>query len=57
MAGKRALLVQRFYPYGLNDTVRKVGNISKCKDELVVNTLFNKQQGSLGNVDVRNTEK
>ena len=23
---------------------RKVGNISKCKDELVVNTLFNKQQ-------------
>jgi hypothetical protein len=31
------------YPYGLND-VRKVGNISKRKDELVVNTLFNKQR-------------
>ena len=29
-----------FYPYGLNDNVRKVGNISKCKD---VNTLFHKQ--------------
>ena len=23
--------------------MRKVGNISKCKDEIVVNTLFNKQ--------------
>ena len=22
-----------FYPYGLNDNVRKVGNISKCKDK------------------------
>ena len=32
-----------FYPYGLNDNVRKVGNISKCKDEIVVNTLFHKQ--------------
>ena len=33
-----------YYPYGLNDNVRKIGNISKCKGELVVNTLFNKQQ-------------
>ena len=33
-----------FYPYGLNDNVRRVGNISKCKEELVVNKLFNKQQ-------------
>ena len=32
-----------FYPYGLNDNVRKVGNISKCKDEIVVNTLFHKR--------------
>ena len=32
-----------FYPYGLNDNVRKVGNISKCKDKIVVNTLFHKQ--------------
>ena len=32
-----------FYPYGLNDNVRKVGNISKCKYEIVVNTLFHKQ--------------
>lgn len=32
-----------FYPYGLNDNVRKVGNISKCKDEIVVNTLFHTQ--------------
>ena len=31
-----------FYPYGLNDNVRKVGNISKC-DKIVVNTLFHKQ--------------
>ena len=31
------------YPYGLNDNVRKFGNISKCKDEIIVNTLFNKQ--------------
>ena len=30
-----------FYTYGLNDKVR---NISKCKDELVINTLFNEQQ-------------
>lgn len=33
-----------FYPYGLNDNVRKVGNISKLKEELVVNTLFDKQK-------------
>ena len=33
-----------FYRYGLNDNVRKVGNnISKCKDEIAVNTLFHKQ--------------
>ena len=32
------------YPYGLNDNVRKVGNVSKCGGDLVVNTLFNKQQ-------------
>ena len=31
------------YPYGPNDNVRKVGNISKCKDGIVVNTLFHKQ--------------
>ena len=32
------------YPYGLNDNVRKVGNVSKCGGDIVVNTLFNKQQ-------------
>ena len=33
------------YPYGLNDNVRKVGNISKCIDKgIVVYTLFNKQK-------------
>ena len=32
-----------FYPYGLNYNVRKVGNISKCKDKIVMNTLFHKQ--------------
>ena len=32
-----------FYPYGLNDNLRKVGNISKYKDKIVVNTLFHKQ--------------
>ena len=31
-----------YYPYGLNDNVRGVGNISK-KPELVVNTLFHKR--------------
>ena len=31
------------YPYGLNDNVRKVGNISKCSQEIVVKMLFNKQ--------------
>ena len=31
------------YPYGLNDNVRGVGNISKMKGEMVVNTLFNHQ--------------
>ena len=31
------------YPYGLNDTVRKVGNVSKCSQEMVVNTLFHRQ--------------
>ena len=33
-----------YYPYGLNDNVRGVGNISKMKVELVVNTLFNKHK-------------
>ena len=33
-----------YYPYELNNNVRTIGNISKCKGELVVNTLFNKQQ-------------
>ena len=31
------------YPYGLNDNVRKVGNVSKCGADVVVGTLFNKQ--------------
>ena len=31
------------YPYGLNDNVRKVGNVSKCGADMVVGTLFNKQ--------------
>ena len=31
------------YPYGLNDNVRKVGNVSKCGVDMVVGTLFNKQ--------------
>ena len=35
-----------FYPYGLNDNVREVGNISKMKGQgqLVVNTLFNRNK-------------
>ena len=31
------------YLYGLNDNVRKVGNVSKRGGDIVVNTLFNKQ--------------
>ena len=35
-----------FYPYGLNDNVRGVGNISKMKGQgqLVVNTVFNRNK-------------
>ena len=36
-----------YYPYGLNDNIRGVGNISKMKNELVVNTLFNKNKRKL----------
>ena len=36
--------VETFYPYGLNDNVRGVGNISKIKDNVVVFTLFNKHK-------------
>ena len=32
------------YPYGLNDNVRGVGNVSKCDESLIVYTLFNKQK-------------
>ena len=32
------------YPYGLNDNVRGVGNLSKCGHNIVVHTLFNKHQ-------------
>ena len=31
------------YPYGLNDNVRRVGNISKQGPNIVVHTLFNRQ--------------
>ena len=33
-----------YYPCGLNDNVKGVGNISKMKGELVVNMLFNRQK-------------
>ena len=36
-----------YYPYGLNDNIRGVGNISKMKNELVVNTLFIKNKRKL----------
>ena len=37
------------YPYGLNDNVKGVGNVSSRTDDgLVVYELFNKQKGSLG---------
>ena len=32
------------YPYGLNDNVRGVGNVSKSDERLIVYTLFNKQE-------------
>ena len=32
------------YPYGLNDNVRGVGNVSKSDERLIVYTLFNKQK-------------
>ena len=28
------------YPYGLNDNVRKVGNVSKCGPELVISSTY-----------------
>ena len=31
------------YPYGLNDNVRRVGNVSKQGPNIVVRTLFNRQ--------------
>ena len=31
------------YPYGLNDNVRGVGNVSKQSPNIVVHTLFNRQ--------------
>ena len=31
------------YPYGLNDNVRKVGNVSKTGSSTVVHALFNRQ--------------
>ena len=30
------------YPYGLNDNVKKVGNISKIRNNLIIWNLFNK---------------
>ena len=32
------------YPYGLNDNVKGVGNVSKSDDELIVYALFNKSE-------------
>ena len=32
------------YPYGLNDNIRGVGNVSKSDERLIVYTLFNKQK-------------
>ena len=32
------------YPYGLNDNVRKVGNVSKLGPSTVVHALFNRQR-------------
>ena len=36
-----------YYPYGLNDNIRGVGNISKMKCNMVVNRLFNKNKRKL----------
>lgn len=33
-----------YYPYGLNNNVRGVGNISKMKGELVVTILFHRNK-------------
>ena len=41
------------YPYGLNDNVRGVGNVSKSDESLIVYTLFNKQKRNFGSVDYR----
>ena len=41
------------YPYGLNDNVRGVGNVSKSDEKLIVYTLFNKQKRNLGSVNYR----
>ena len=37
-------VVQCVSPYGLNDNVRGVGNVSKSNERLIVYTLFNKQK-------------
>ena len=34
------------YPYGLNDNVRGMGNISKMKTDMVVNRLFHKTKST-----------
>ena len=41
-----------YYPYRLNDNVRGVGNTSKMKGNVVVNTLFNKPTRKLECVSV-----
>ena len=45
-----------YYPYGLNDNIRGVGNISK-QHGLVVYTLFNKRQRKFENEIATNVEE
>lgn len=45
------------YPYGLNDNVRKVGNVSKYGPELVVHTLFNRQLRKFRKRKMRKTKR
>ena len=41
------------YPYGLNDNVRGVGNVSKSDESLIVYTLLTSRRENLGSVDYR----
>ena len=45
------------YPYGLNDNVRKAGNVTKCGPELVIHTLFNGQLRKFRKRKMRKTKR